>query len=195
MRVLVIFGPPAVGKMTVGREIAARSSFRLLHNHATIEPLLEVFDHGTAPFDRLLDEFRIRVIEEAAASGIDLVITFVWPLDDPADLATVERYLAPYAALGAEVAFVELAADLPTRLGRNRSELRLLHKPSKRDVEWSDNNVRRTEQQVVATTAGVRTLAHDLLEQHRYLRMDNSDLSAGDAAERVLSWLEHPRIG
>jgi hypothetical protein len=33
MRLLLIIGPPAVGKMTVGREIAAHSDFRLFHNH------------------------------------------------------------------------------------------------------------------------------------------------------------------
>ena len=31
MRLLVIIGPPAVGTMTVGRELAARSDFRLFH--------------------------------------------------------------------------------------------------------------------------------------------------------------------
>jgi len=36
MRLLVIFGPPSVGKMTVGREVAARSGFRLFHNHAIL---------------------------------------------------------------------------------------------------------------------------------------------------------------
>ncbi len=46
---LVIFGPPAVGKMTIAQEIAARSSFRVFHNHAMLEPLLEVFDYGTPP--------------------------------------------------------------------------------------------------------------------------------------------------
>ncbi len=49
----MVFGPPAVGKMTVGRAVAARSDFRLFHNHAVIEPLLEVFDYGTPPFVRL----------------------------------------------------------------------------------------------------------------------------------------------
>ena len=48
MKLLLIIGPPAVGKMTVGREIAARSGFRLFHNHHTIEPLVEVFGYGTA---------------------------------------------------------------------------------------------------------------------------------------------------
>jgi len=87
MRLLVIFGPPAVGKMTVGREIARRSDFRLFHNHTLIEPLLEVFEYGTPPFNRLLSEWRVRVVEEAAMSGIDLLFTFVWGLElqDDAD--------------------------------------------------------------------------------------------------------------
>ena len=36
MRLLLITGPPAVGKMTVGRAVAAQSDFRLFHNHHTI---------------------------------------------------------------------------------------------------------------------------------------------------------------
>lgn len=120
----MIFGPPAVGKMTVGREVVARSGFRLFHNHAVLEPLLEVFDYGTPAFNTLLHEFRIRVVEEAAASGTDLVSTFVWGLEVAEDAAVVSRYLAPYLDAGGEVAFVELYASLETRLDRNRTEQR-----------------------------------------------------------------------
>ena len=66
MHFVCVFGPPAVGKMTVGRAVADRSSYRLFHNHHTIELLLDVFDHGTPPFNRLNSEFRRRVVEEAA---------------------------------------------------------------------------------------------------------------------------------
>ena len=57
MQLLLIIGPPAVGKMTVGREIAERSQFRLFHNHHTIEPLVEVFGYGTPAFNTLNHEF------------------------------------------------------------------------------------------------------------------------------------------
>jgi hypothetical protein len=157
MRLLVIFGPPAVGKMTVGRAIAARSTFRLFHNHATIEPLLDVFDYGTPPFMTLMGEWRRRVVQEAAASGTDLVFTFVWGLDLEEDAVEMKELIAPYVDAGAEVAFVELSADLATRLERNRTEHRLAEKKSKRDLDWSDGNVRELERYVMNTGTGVPT--------------------------------------
>ena len=70
MHFVFVFGPPAVGKMTVGRALAARTGYKLLHNHMTVEPVLEIFEFGSPPFGRLVNEFRRRVIEEALA-GVD----------------------------------------------------------------------------------------------------------------------------
>jgi shikimate kinase len=44
MHFVLIFGPPAVGKMTVGHEVAQRTGFKLFHNHLSIEPLLGIFE-------------------------------------------------------------------------------------------------------------------------------------------------------
>ena len=137
--------------MTVGREVARQSEFRLFHNHALIEPLLEVFNYGTPPFNRLLADWRAGVVEEAALSGTDLLFTFVWGLELQADADELRKYIRPYVEKGAEVAFVELAADLDTRLQRNRTELRLAEKRSKRNVEWSDANVREMERFLMNT--------------------------------------------
>ena len=43
MKLLFLFGNAAVGKMTVGQELAQRTGLRLFHNHIMIEPVLEVF--------------------------------------------------------------------------------------------------------------------------------------------------------
>jgi hypothetical protein len=189
---LVIFGPPAVGKMTVGRAIAARSDFRLFHNHSVLEPLLEVFDYGTPPFRRLLGEFRRRVVEEAADSGVDLVLTYVWGLDLEEDARWIEDKADQYAQRGAEVSFVELYADLDTRLTRNRTAHRLAEKRSKRDVEWSDENVRLLEEHVMNTARDdiAATPGEQFLAGRRHLRIDNTALSADEAAEQILAWLD-----
>lgn len=190
MRLLVIFGPPAVGKMTVGRAVAARSSFRLFHNHAVIEPLLEVFDYGTPPFMTLMGEWRRRVVQEAAASGTDLLLTFVWPLQLEGEAEFMAELLAPYVERGAEIAFAELYADLDTRLERNRTEHRLTEKRSKRDLAWSEGNVRELERHVLSTGPGVDGPGPRMLAAHRHVRLDNTALTPDEAADRILAWLE-----
>lgn len=65
-----IVGPPAVGKMTVSHHTAVRTGLKLLHNHHTIELVLPLFEFGTPSFNRLVREFRLRILEEVAASEL-----------------------------------------------------------------------------------------------------------------------------
>lgn len=188
---LVIFGPPAVGKMTVGRAIADVSGFSLFHNHATIEPLLEVFGSWDHPAFKLLkDEFRVRVLHEAARHGVDLILTFAWPVDDAADAEIVRSYIRPFVNAGKEVVFVELDADLDIRLERNRGESRLIAKKSKRDLTWSDAHLREVAAERMTTDPERPSPADAVLAGHRHLRLRTSDLSVAETAERVLAWLD-----
>lgn len=183
---LVVFGPPAVGKMTVGRAVAAASEFRLFHNHMTIEPLLETFGFGTPAFNTLNFRFRDDVLQQAAAHGVNLVFSVVWALDDEDDRRTLEHYMETF---GGEVAFVELRADLPTRLVRHRTEERLAHKASKRDLDWSDANVREMEQQWQMTSEAGLGLARDLLTSHPHMVLDTTGLTPAESAAEILRWL------
>lgn len=184
---LLVFGPPAVGKMTVGRAVAATSSFRLFHNHMTIEPLLETFGFGTPAFTTLNDEFRVRVLQEAARHGVDLVFTLVWALDLPSDLETMQSYVDIFDG---DVAFVELRADLGTRLARNRTEHRLQHKASKRDVDWSDGNVREMEERWVMTSADGLHGAAALLSRHPHLVLNTVGREPEETAAQIVAWVE-----
>jgi hypothetical protein len=191
---LVMIGPPAVGKMTVGRALCARTAgtgheWRLFHNHHTIEPLLEIFGYGTPPFAVLNREFRRRVIEEAAASDVRLVFTLMWEVDVPGDAAAVRHLIAPYVDRELPVSFVELYADLPTRLGRNRGADRIDAKPSKRDLDWSHAQVRGAESSRMNTSPTEPSVADDLLAGHHHLRLDNTDATAEQTAARILQWL------
>lgn len=188
---LVVIGPPAVGKMTVGRAVCARSDFRLFHNHHTIEPLADVFGFGSPSFDRLKDELRLRVIEVAAEHGVRLVFTFVWPVDEEGDAATVREYIAPYVDRGLPVSFVELYAGLETRLVRNVQSDRIVAKPSKADLTWSDAHVRELEAGYRMNTdpADPGTPAAMVLADFPHLRLDNTDLAPADAAVVFMEWL------
>lgn len=184
---LVVFGPPAVGKMTIGRAVTAAGRFRLFHNHMTIEPLLETFGYGTPAFNTLNEEFRRRVLEEAARHAVDLLFTVAWGLNSAEDCALMSSYVDIF---GGDVAFVELRADLATRLERNGSEDRLLHKASKRDVAWSDGNVREMESRWVMTSADGLLLGEDLLTRHPHLVQDTVDASPAQTAARIIEWVD-----
>lgn len=189
MHLVILFGPQAVGKMAVGRRIAARTPYRLFHNHATIEPLLEVFDWGTPPFETLKLEFRRRVIEEAVASGMPgMVFTVVWLLDQPRDAAYVEELVAPVVAAGGRVDFVELWADLDTRLAREGTAERLAAKPSKRDQAWARAHLVESHEQQVLSTGPDQPFPLD----HPHTVVDTSRLSADEAAVEVVRRLGLP---
>ena len=79
MHFLVLFGPPAVGKMTVGDEITKLTGIPVFHNHLSIDPILRFFPFGSPPFARLVNSFRRNLMEEVANSDLPgLIFTFVW---------------------------------------------------------------------------------------------------------------------
>ncbi len=171
--------------MTIGRAIAENSTFRLFHNHMTIEPLLETFGYGSPPFNKLNKEFRRRVMEEAADHGVNLIFSVVWALDSRDDLAEMTSYVGTFD----NVAFVELRADLGTRLVRNRTEERLLHKASKRDVAWSEDNVRQMDTEWQMTSETGHYIAGELLSQNPHLVLDTVGVPPAVAAARVIDWV------
>ena len=87
---------------------------------------------------------------------------------------------------------LELTADLETRLVRNRGETRLADKPSKRNVEWSDDNVRDMEAHQLNTdpAGSTPTPADGFLTRNRHLRLDTRNLAPAEVARIALAWLD-----
>jgi shikimate kinase len=180
MKFIIIFGPPAVGKMSVGHELAKLTGLKLFHNHMTIDLVLNFFEFGDAHFRTLVSEFRRRVFEEVAASELPgLIFTFVWALDLASDREFIDNSCEIFREKGAEIYFVELEAELPERLKRNESEFRLSQKPSKRDVESSREKLLEDVQKYRLNSN------EDFFYQDNYLKINNTDLSAQEAAEKI----------
>ncbi|MBV9209887.1 MAG: AAA family ATPase [Acidobacteria bacterium] len=185
MKFVVIFGPPAVGKMSVGVELAGLTGWKLFHNHMTIDLVLNFFNFGEPPFHRLVAEFRRRIFEEVAASDLPgLIFTFVWALDLESDRAFIERSCEIFREKGAEIYFVELEAELSERLKRNESEFRLSQKPPKRDVVKSRELLLADEQKYKLNSDG------DFFYTENYLKIVNTNLSAREAARRIVEAFE-----
>ena len=63
---VLICGPQAVGKMTVGQELAKLTGLKFMHNHETIDLPLKFFEFKSEQRERLTDLFRFSIFEEVA---------------------------------------------------------------------------------------------------------------------------------
>ena len=145
MKFILITGPQAVGKMTVGHELEKITNLKLFHNHMSIELVLNFFDYGTPSFKRLSNLFREEIFKEVASSDLEgLIFTYVWYFDDNKDWFYMENLTKIFRDKGAEIYYVELEADIEERIKRNKTEYRLKHKPSKRGEAGSDDKLRKS---------------------------------------------------
>ncbi|MEW4370740.1 AAA family ATPase [Paenibacillus kandeliae] len=185
MNFVILFGPQAVGKMTVGQHLAAKTDFKLFHNHMSIDLVSQFFDYGTPAGKRLVGLIRQGIFEEAARSELKgLIFTYVWAFDLQSDWDYIEETLNVFKSSGASIYLVELEANVDERLLRNQTENRLHHKPSKRDLAWSENELLNTHQQY-----RLNSLPGEI-QTANYIRINNTELSPEIVADMIIQRFE-----
>ncbi|EOO76257.1 hypothetical protein IIC_01572 [Bacillus cereus VD021] len=86
MKFILIFGPQAVGKMTVGQELAKLTDLKIFHNHMTIDLVSPFFDYSTKEAKRLVSLLRNELFEEVSKSDLyGMIFTYVWAFDLQSD--------------------------------------------------------------------------------------------------------------
>ncbi|SLN45319.1 AAA family ATPase [Pseudooctadecabacter jejudonensis] len=177
---VIILGAPAVGKMTVGQALSKRTGYPLFHNHITIEVAAPYFSYGTpegrALVGRLRDAF-FDAFEASTAQGY--IFTFACAYDIPGERDYITSIAARFEARGRRICWVELSAPFETRRIRNQSENRLAHKPTKRDLHWSDTHLRGLEDRHRFTCHVSERASADML------LVNTENLSAESAADRI----------
>jgi hypothetical protein len=78
MDLVLLYGPPGVGKLTVAKELARLTGYKLFHNHLSLNASWAVFDPHSRSFAYVLDGIRDLVFSEAARAGIDMIFTCVY---------------------------------------------------------------------------------------------------------------------
>lgn len=151
----------------------------------TIEPLFAIFGAAEETW-RLSGLFRQQIFEAAAKSGnlSGLIFTYVWGFDLPEDWEYVDKACEIFECQGGDVYFVELEADLIVRLARNKTPHRLEHKPTKRNIEWSENELKLTMEQ-----HGLNSKEGEITREN-YIRINNTTLSVDEVARIIKSKFE-----
>lgn len=81
MKLIVIYGPPAVGKLKVAEALSKKTKFKIFHNHLTADLVSAIFDFGTKEYSDLTAEIRLGLIKKCIKTGLDLIFTFTYGIE------------------------------------------------------------------------------------------------------------------
>lgn len=175
MKLVIIIGSGAVGKMTVGQELMKITDLRLFHNHMSIEPVLEIFGERN---NAVVNDFRESVFRNFAKTDkYGLIFTYIWAFDCKEDWDYI--YHLQEVFNGADIYYVELVAPMEVRLQRNITENRLKNKASKRDTNFSS-------ERIIVDEKKYRVVSNEgEIPFDNYMRIDNTNLEPSTVAKMI----------
>lgn len=177
---IIVSGPQAVGKMTVAEALRDRIGYRLMTNHDSIELSDTVFERKSAAQREFNQLIRVAAFETACKYNENMIFTFVMAYGLEEELEYIMNLKNQFEATGGKFYFIELSADLETRLERNVTPHRLEKKPTKRDTEW-------TKKDIIETMEKYRLNSFEdeyICENH--IKIDNTHLEPDEVVGIVL---------
>lgn len=128
-KVVIIYGPMGVGKLTIGKLLSEKTGYKLSHNHLINDLLYSLFERDTLEINELAEDIRSMLYEKAVRSGKNFIITHAYSHDyvsltgqtDPEYLKNLEDKLSE---AGGDLYFIHLKADDDILLHRVSQESR-----------------------------------------------------------------------
>ena len=177
---IIICGPQAVGKMTVAESLRDKIKYNLMMNHDSIEVSDKIFGFATPAQREFNAIFREKAFELAVKHNVDLLFTYVCAFEMPQEREYLTGLADLFQSHGGNFYFVELSADLDTRLERNETPHRMERKASKRDVVWSKSNLLRdTEKHKLNTSV-------DEFWFENHIKIDNTNFEPDEVADMII---------
>lgn len=174
MKLILIYGPPAAGKLTVAKELALQTRYKLFHNHLTIDLARDLYpEPGPKRFD-LINQLRETVFGWAAKSDVNLIFTFVYgaKIDDD----WVQKVNDIVENNGGELCGVHLTPSHETILGRVNQKSRQ-NSSKLTDVNELTKSLQQYE-------------FYEPMKLSRNLTINNSNLSPNEVVQKIVSYYE-----
>lgn len=176
MRLVIIYGAEATGKLTVAKHLASKTAFRLFHNHVSVDVARVLFNFGEPGFSELVWDIRELVIARAATAGVDGLI-FTWAYSHPDFLPYVARLRALIAANDVTASYVYLTCSTDERKRRvsstERAQAGKISTPEALERQMSRKQ-------------------YDLIPDSDSLTIDVTSLPPADAAAEIIAHFSLP---
>ncbi|WP_372869390.1 shikimate kinase, partial [Planomicrobium okeanokoites] len=142
--------------------------------------LLEPLYGFTPEMWRLAKMFRREIFQSFSKNDqYGMIFTKIWYFDQQEDWDEIEYICNIFSSQGVEIYFVELEADVEVRILRNKTDHRLEHKPTKRNIEQSELHLLDTfeSRRMNSKEAEIKT--------KNYIRINNTNLNSAEVALRI----------
>jgi len=168
MKLIFIYGAPATGKLTIAKELATLTGYRLHHNHMAIDLALALFDFDDPNFLRLCQRINLDVFEIANQAKLPgLIFTFAYggAFDD----RFIDEVLSRYRSTAL---FVHLSCEI--------NEL-------KRRVLGQDRQAYKKVTDVTVLMRALEVIDYAKPVVHsRHLAIDTTNLLPQDAVRKIV---------
>ena len=174
MKLVFIYGAPATGKLTIGRELAAQTGYKLHHNHMAVDLGLALFNYEDPNLVLLCGQIDMCVFKIAAAARLaGLVFTFAYsgPTSDPFIQEVIKTF-------DSDLYFVHLSCDVAELRRRVKSEDRRKYR------KVTDPDI------LMGTLEGIdytKDIAH-----YNHLAIGTTDLPPANAARQIADYFGLP---
>ena len=176
---LFIIGAPASGKMTIGQELSLLTGSTLFYNHQAIDFALEIYQDYTEEMWEFVRGITFSFLGASVRNQRSVILTDVIDFSNQYQLLYLKQIQDLLDDYHQEILFVELETSLEERLHRNRTENRLKHKTLKRHIEVSEREILDTAETLQLNSQ------HQPNELHHYFKINNTNLSAEEAAKQI----------
>lgn len=171
MKLVGIYGPPAVGKLTVARELSKLTGYKILHNHMTRNLIGSIISYDNPEYYSLIYLFRKKLVEAAAKRGVEgLIFTFAYSGKSGKEKIS-QAMVDAVKKYGGDAYFVQLCCSVEELKRRVKGKSRVRYEKIS-DVKTLNSELAK----------------HDFstrIRNFRTLRIDNTRLSAKVVARKI----------
>ncbi len=176
MKLILVYGPPAVGKLTVANELQKITGFRLFHNHLVSDLVESVISWESAVFGSEKAKLYLQMLELAAKEKTPgLIFTYCYAYPD--DTKFINRIIKGIKKYDGEVLFVQMVCSKAKLMDRVMEKSRGKH-------------LKISTKKTLKKVLGQYDLFTEVPKKHS-LSIDNSELSAKKVAQMIV---EHYKL-